>query len=175
VVVSEQQRSVRRTGERAAGQSLRQQLARLERELAQIVVEGYPYLPVRAGVSTAGQSPAARVDGRAAVEVPAGQATAAQANGPRLLTLGELERQRDELVQRVRAARAVTARRAECERRARARFQGMRLEPGRYKFARLRVADLGEGGCGVWQVRPRLGLIGMLAGWWELKLSSGCP
>lgn len=28
---------------------------------------------------------------------------------------------------------------------------------------------------GVWQVRPRLGLIGMLAGWWHVKLSSGCP
>jgi hypothetical protein len=24
-------------------------------------------------------------------------------------------------------------------------------------------------------VRPRLGLIGMLAGWWHVKLSSGCP
>jgi hypothetical protein len=31
------------------------------------------------------------------------------------------------------------------------------------------------GGCGVWQVRPRLGLIGMLMGWWQVKLSSGCP
>ena len=40
----------------------------------------------------------------------------------------------------------------------------MRLEPGRYKFVRLPVADLGERGCGVWEVRPRLGLIGMLAG-----------
>ena len=36
-------------------------------------------------------------------------------------------------------------------------------------------ADIGEPGCGVWQVRPRLGLIGMLMGWWEVKLSSGCP
>jgi len=35
--------------------------------------------------------------------------------------------------------------------------------------------ELGEGGCGVYQVRPRLGLIGMLAGWWHVKLSSGCP
>jgi hypothetical protein len=35
--------------------------------------------------------------------------------------------------------------------------------------------DAGERGCGVWEVRPRLGLIGMLAGWWQLKLSSGCP
>jgi hypothetical protein len=51
----------------------------------------------------------------------------------------------------------------------------MKLEPGRYKFVRLPVRDLGEGGCGVWEVRPRLGLIGMLAGWWHVKLSSGCP
>ena len=28
------------------------------------------------------------------------------------------------------------------------------------------AGDLGQGGCGVWEVRPRLGLIGMLAGWW---------
>ena len=40
----------------------------------------------------------------------------------------------------------------------------MKLEPGRYRFVRLPVSDLGQGGCGVWQVRPRLGLIGMLAG-----------
>ena len=37
------------------------------------------------------------------------------------------------------------------------------------------AADLGEPGCGVWQVRPRLGIIGMLMGWWQVKLSSGCP
>jgi hypothetical protein len=65
--------------------------------------------------------------------------------------------------------------RLEHERRAREQLQQMRLEPGRYKFARLPVRDLGQGVCGVWEVRPRLGLIGMLAGWWELKLSSGCP
>jgi hypothetical protein len=51
----------------------------------------------------------------------------------------------------------------------------MLLEPGRYKFARIANRDLGEPGCGVWQVRPRLGLIGMLMGWWQVKLSSGCP
>ena len=27
----------------------------------------------------------------------------------------------------------------------------------------------------MWYVKPRLGLIGMLMGWWEVKLSSGCP
>ena len=51
----------------------------------------------------------------------------------------------------------------------------MLLEPGRYRFARVALADLGEPGCGVWQVRPRLGLLGMLMGWWQVKLSSGCP
>ena len=40
---------------------------------------------------------------------------------------------------------------------------------------RVGAADVGEPGCGVWHVRPRLGLIGMLMGWWQVKLSSGCP
>jgi hypothetical protein len=51
----------------------------------------------------------------------------------------------------------------------------MLLEPGRHKFVRVANRDLGAAGCGVWQVRPRLGLVGMLMGWWQVKLSSGCP
>jgi hypothetical protein len=51
----------------------------------------------------------------------------------------------------------------------------MLLDPARHRFARVSCQDLGQPGCGVWQVRPRLGLIGMLMGWWEVKLSSGCP
>ena len=82
---------------------------------------------------------------------------------------------RDELVARTQELRATVQERDERERRAREQLERMRLEPGRYKFARLPVRDLGQGGCGVWEVRPRLGLIGMLAGWWQLKLSSGCP
>src|SRR5581483_7190620 len=65
--------------------------------------------------------------------------------------------------------------RAVHELRAQEQLERMKLEPGRYKFAKLPVRELGEGGCGVWEVRPRFGLVGMLAGWWELKLSSGCP
>ena len=71
--------------------------------------------------------------------------------------------------------RRLAAERDEHELRAHEQLREMKLEPGRFKFARLPVSDLGQGGCGVWQVRPRLGLIGMLAGWWQLKLSSGCP
>jgi hypothetical protein len=151
LILAEQQLSTdRQAGERAAKESLRAQVTRLERELSRIVVEGYPYIRACAG---------------------AGELS----GGPRLLSLGELERQRDALVEQVRAAHVRTAARAKSEQRARGLLAAMQLEPGRYRFVRLRVADLGEGGCGVWEVRPRLGLIGMLAGWWQVKLSSGCP
>jgi hypothetical protein len=153
VVLSEQLSVDREAGERAAKESLRAQVTRLERQLAQIVVAGYPHIPAAASPLVRGE----------------------RASGPHLLTLGELERQRDALVLRVREQRQRTAARAGREHCARALLQAMHLEPGRYKFVRLRVADLGEGGCGVWEVRPRLGIIGMLAGWWQVKLSSGCP
>ncbi|HEY7962015.1 MAG TPA: hypothetical protein VID29_08855 [Solirubrobacteraceae bacterium] len=136
--------------ERAAREDLRAQIARLECELSGLLAGAFPHLPCR----------------------PAG---GERFGGPRLLSLGELERLRDRLALRVHETQREAAQRAAFEARARARLEMMRLEPGRYKFARLPVADLGEGGCGVWQVRPRLGLLGMLAGWWELKLSSGCP
>lgn len=139
--------------ERAARASLKAQIARLERELSQIVAERFPFLPAP----------------RAA------QRAASGASGPRLCGLGELELERDRLAARLQELRRAAEERTEHERRAREKLERMRLEPGRYKFARLPVRDLGVGVCGVWQVRPRLGLIGMLAGWWQLKLSSGCP
>jgi len=139
------------TDERAARASLRAQIARLEREHSQIVAERFPHI-------------------RAPAAMPAGPEC-----GPALLDLGKLERSRDALAAAVQELRASAIDRLEHEGRARERLQRMRLEPGRYKFARLPVRDLGQGVCGVWEVRPRLGLIGMLAGWWELKLSSGCP
>ena len=136
--------------ERAARESLRAQVARLEGELSGVVARGFPHvLPPALGVP--------------------------EYAGPRLLSLAELERERDRLVVCLRRAQQQARERAELELRARDQLERMRLEPGRYKFVRLRVADLGERGCGVWEVRPRLGLIGMLAGWWQLKLSSGCP
>ena len=51
----------------------------------------------------------------------------------------------------------------------------MRADPAAHRWERVDSAELGEPGCRHWQVRPRLGLIGMLAGWWHVKLSSGCP
>ena len=95
--------------------------------------------------------------------------------GPRLLELGELERTRDALVERVAELRANAAEQAAGQARARERRAAMLLAPGRHKWARVTQADVGEPGCGAWESRPRLGLIGMLMGWWQVKLSSGCP
>ncbi len=134
----------------AAREALRAQVSRLERELSGLVAHKFPHI-----------SP--------------GDFEGERFSGPRLLTLAELERLRDRLALRVGEVRRQVADRAALERRSRELLERMKLEPGRYKFARVPVADLGDGHCGVWEVRPRLGLIGMLANWWHVKLSSGCP
>ena len=54
-------------------------------------------------------------------------------------------------------------------------IEDMMLEPGKYKWARIGAEDIGETGCKYWEVRPRLGFIGMMMGWWRVKISSGCP
>lgn len=135
--------------EQAARRSLREQIARLECQL---------------GAALASASPGLALD----LAVPAH-------GGARLLALGELESLRDAMAQRLRQARAALAAHAETHRRNRELVERMMLEPARYKFARVSREDIGERGCGGWEVRPRLGLIGMLAGWWQVKLSSGCP
>jgi hypothetical protein len=132
-----------------ARRALRAQIARLEARLAAAVAASMP----EGGIDTT---------------VPALRA-------PRLLTLGELERVRDALVRRVAHADAVLAAREDRRHEARLRLERMLLDPGTHRRERVTQRELGDGGCGVWQVRPRLGLIGMLAGWWHVKLSSGCP
>lgn len=137
-------------GQASARRLLRSQITRMERELSALVADGFPDIPaVRAGSATAQR--------------------------PRLLSLAELERDRDTLVGLLREAQGAAAARAQRHQAGRDLLAAMQLEPARYKFVRLRAVDVGERGCGVWEVRPRLGVIGMLAGWWRVKLSSGCP
>jgi hypothetical protein len=136
--------------QRLARTTLRSQITRLETEISTIVAERFPYLSVRG-------EPAAR------------------RGGPRLPDLGELERCRDDLAGHLQRLRARAARRSQHERAARELLEQMLLEPGRYKYYRVPLRDLGQPGCGVYESRPKLGVIGMLAGWWEVKLSSGCP
>jgi hypothetical protein len=135
--------------EREARRALRMQVARLECALSDAFVSAFPTLGLEVSVPAAG--------------------------GPRVLTLGELESLRDALVDRLAQARATLADHHEAQARNRELLEQVRLEPGRYKYFRIASADLGQGGCGEWHVRPRLGLVGMLAGWWQVKLSSGCP
>ena len=94
---------------------------------------------------------------------------------PRLLDLAALERARDDLYTRVRAAERSAVEREAAHAAARARLEAMLADPAAHRWERVSRAQLGEPGCGDWHVRPRAGLLGMLAGWWEVKLSSGCP
>ncbi len=136
-------------GEAAARRSLRGQIARLEGQLAECCVPGGQRVqPVRG---------------------------APLAAGPRLLDLSDLEALRDELAERVRRARIEVARVEDGRAAARLQLERMRLEPGAHRYARITSAALGDPGCGAWHVRPRLGILGMLMGWWQVKLSSGCP
>jgi hypothetical protein len=137
--------------DRAARRDLREQIARLERDLQATLVSTFPH----------GGADVALAPRRMA--------------GPRVLAIGELEDLRDRLSDKLSAARAQFAAVADRQEANRLLLERMLLEPGKHRFVRIANADLGEGGCGVWQVRPRLGLIGMLCGWWHVKLSSGCP
>jgi hypothetical protein len=137
------------TDERAARRTLREQIARLERELADAFVTAFPMGGLPQPVAAGGH--------------------------PRLLSLGELEVVRDDLAQRLGEARLTIAERADDQAEKRLILERMLLAPADYRFVRISCRELGEPGCGVWQVRPRMGLIGMLMGWWQVKLSSGCP
>jgi hypothetical protein len=114
---------------------------------------------------------AARADLRAQISrLEARGAQARAGGGPRLLSLGELEARRDALAASVGERGQVADVRA-----ARLLLERVIADPAHHRFVRIPLAALGEPGCGSYQVRPRLGLLGMLAGWWEVKLSSGCP
>jgi hypothetical protein len=136
--------------ERAARRTLRGQIARLERELASACLEACP-----------------RID--------PGPPPAALAAGPRLLTLGELERVRDGLAARLARVRDDAGAQALRQAESRALLERMLEDPAAHKWLRISNAQLGEPGCKHFHVRPRLGPIGLLAGWWHVKVSSGCP
>jgi hypothetical protein len=136
--------------ERLARAQLRRQIGRLESELAGLFGEAF---------------------GRTEV----GYRVEAIAAEPRLLDLGELERVRDALADRVAGARVTLRERAELETRNRELLRQMLASPADFRGVVVTRDDVGEPGCGGWESRPRLGPIGMLMGWWRVKVSSGCP
>jgi hypothetical protein len=136
--------------ERGARAQLRAQVGRLERELARLTAEGFPRVAVSYRVEA----------------VPL---------APRLLGLGDLERVRDELADRISEARRSLAERAELEARNRELLTALIEAPEEHRGLEISRAEVGEPGCGGWQSVPRYGLLGMLMGWWRVKVSSGCP
>lgn len=136
--------------ERLARAELRRQVGRLERELSSLLAEGF---------------------GRIAIEYRVGAVGA----GPRVLDLGELEQLRDELAIRIGEARETLREQEGVEAENRELLARMLTAPADYKWVRVSRDDLGLPGCGHWHSRPRLGPIGMLMGWWRVKVSSGCP
>ncbi|MGE5280778.1 MAG: hypothetical protein ACM3N0_00385 [Chloroflexota bacterium] len=136
--------------ERPARAELRRQVGRLERELASLSAEAFPRFAIDARIPA-----------------PAGPA--------RIVGLGELERVRDALAERVAAARAALREREELEARNRELLRAMLAAPAEHRWLRISRADIGEPGCGHWHSLPRLGPLGMLMGWWRVKVSSGCP
>jgi hypothetical protein len=135
--------------ERAARGTLRAQIARLERQHAALVTASYPRLDPG--------PPAPKLA------------------GPRLLTLGELERVRDALADRVATLTRTAAEQEARQAEARVELEQMLADPPAHRWQRLHNADLGLSGCTTYHVRPRAGLLGMLMGWWVVKISGGCP
>ena len=135
-------------GEAGARASLRRQIASLEVDTAQLIAEAFPKV----------------------LDLPD------VASGPaRLLNLGALERLRDQLAERVEAGRRQLSLIRQQEEEARGLVEQMLADPGAYRWLRVSREEAGLAGCGHWHVRPRLGLVGMLMGWWRVKISSGCP
>lgn len=139
--------------ERAARRTLLDQIGRLEAQLAELASQAWPCGPL-------------------AATAPTGRRTR---RGPRLLGIGELERVRDELAARVQDGRRQLADRRASEQASRELIADMRRDPASHRWTRVCHHDIGEPGCRDYRVVPRWGIVGALANWWRVKVSSGCP
>ena len=137
--------------ERAARRTLLDQVRRLEEESVGLFCSAWP----RTGLDL----------------LPAAPLRA----GPRLLTMGELEQLRDDLMAQVGRGRAALAERGLAEEQSRRLIEEMLLDPESHRWVHVSNEDIGEPGCTHWHVRPRWGLLGILMRWWRVVVSSGCP
>jgi hypothetical protein len=135
--------------ERLARRDLRAQIAKLERELAELFATAFPREGLEWRVGAVG--------------------------GPRVLSTGELERVRDALATRLRETREEIAQRVDVEEANRLELERMIAAPEQHRWRIISNDDIGEPGCRHWHSRPRWGLLGMLVGWWRVRMSSGCP
>ena len=136
--------------ERAARSALRDQIARLEEQLAGHVTSAFPLSPTVA---------------------PIGGFT----DGARLQTLAELEQRRDGLALRLKEVRQQLDELGKRQGAARTRLEQIMLDPAAHPWERVTHQDIGEPGCRQYHARPRLGFLGLLMDWWRVRISSGCP
>ncbi len=135
--------------ERLARQDLRRQIAGLERRLGELFASAFPRRGFEWRVGAVG--------------------------GPRVLSTGDLERVRDALAVRLRDAQAELGRQAEVEEANRGLLERLIADPDEHRWVIVSNQDIGERGCKHWHSRPRWGILGMLMGWWRVRVSSGCP
>jgi len=132
--------------EAAARREIRRQIARLEAELA-----AYPETR-----SKQDRHPLLRPKGHVA-------------------NFSELAAIRDEMIELLREARRLAERRGTRQERARGRREQITGNPESHRWERVGNEECGDPGCGELRAVPRFGPIGAIAGWWRVKVSSGCP
>jgi hypothetical protein len=135
--------------ERASRADLRRQIAAMELALARLFGSAFPRQGIEFGVAGLG--------------------------GPRLLSVDELEQVRDALAARIHDVSRRLHDAAYVEEKNRGLIEEMTADPASYKWVRVGNDDIGEPGCKHWHSTPRWGPLGMLLGWWRVKISSGCP
>src|SRR4051812_49267937 len=113
----------------AARRSLRAQIARMERELAETLASTYPRVSAPRPIAH---------------------------GGPRLLGLEELECTRDALAARLSDTHQGVQRQAAQQARARIQLAAMLADPPAHKGERVSNEQLGLPGCTTYTVRPRL-------------------
>jgi hypothetical protein len=136
--------------EHSARADIRRQIAAMEAELGQLFASAFP----RTGIEFKVQAPG---------------------GGPRILSVNELEKVRDALAFRLGDVRGRLDEFGYAEEQKRELIELMTAEPEEYKWVRVSNEDVGEPGCRHWHSRPRWGILGMVLGWWRVKVSSGCP
>ena len=89
--------------------------------------------------------------------------------------VGELEQSRNQLVDRIAEFGALAEHRAIEQELSRQHLERMVEAPDAHKWERVDNERIGEPGCRHWHSTPRFSFLGMLMGWWQVKVSSGCP
>jgi hypothetical protein len=135
--------------ERAARADLRRQIAAMELALGRLFGSAFPRKGIDFGVAGMG--------------------------GPRLLSVDELERVRDSLASRLQDVKGRLHDATYVEQKNRELIEEMVADPASHKWVRVYNEDIGEPGCRNWHAKPRWGLLGLVMGWWRVKISSGCP